>query len=125
MSKINVLETNDKMQHFIVEEKLGQSMCFELFNEIDHTFVLSCAMDKYMQKGVLVFSTLKDCHLRSFSDILSIVDNKHPDFVARMIRDGISGLKFSLFDRCDLIVCDIRYFIYFHLLSLTLLIIIC
>ncbi|KAJ1439324.1 hypothetical protein B484DRAFT_391855 [Ochromonadaceae sp. CCMP2298] len=56
-----------------------------MFDEKSNEFMLACAMDSTLQK-TLIFTTLRDCHLRSFKDISTIVDNHHPLFVARMSR---------------------------------------
>lgn len=107
-SNNRLIETSELMQHNIVIEKTGQSLCYELYDETTNKFIIACVMDKYMQKGLLIFTTLKDCHLRKYNDIIAMIDESHPDFIARMTRDWISGLKFSLFNRSSEIVCDIR-----------------
>jgi len=108
MNYRDLIEATTIMRHCTVVEKTGQCISFELFDEKSNEFLLACAMETTTH-GTLVFSTLRDCHLRSFRDIQSIMNKHHPDFVAKMTRDWLSGLTFDLVDVRQEPVCQIKF----------------
>ena len=106
MKHAKLLETNVTMKHCLAVEKVGQCICFELFEEESNNFLVACAMDK-TSHSAMIFTTLRDCHLRSFSDILILMDD-HYDFVAKMSRDWMRGLTFNLLSYTGANICDIK-----------------
>ena len=94
------------MKHCVVVEKFGQCVSFEMFRESDNSFLIACVMDK-ASKGPFIFTTFRDCHLRSFVDIEYLMHD-HPDFVGKMSRDWLSGLTFAVLNKSEEIVSEIR-----------------
>ena len=106
MNHHQLLDAVAHMRHCTVVEKVGQCICFEVFDDLDNSFLLACAMEKNTH-GQFIFTTFRDCHLRGFADIAFLMDN-HSDLVARMSRDWLSGLTFVLNSKTDEKICEIK-----------------
>jgi hypothetical protein len=101
-----LFEVSVEMCHCIVVERVGQCISFELFKESDNTFLVACVKDK-ATNGTFLLTTFRDSHLRGFADMVELMKG-HIDYVGKISRDWVSGLSFSLLNRVDEVVCDIK-----------------
>ena len=91
-----------------VVEKFGHSWCFELFDEASGTFLLACVLKRQDTTTEMLFTTLQDCHLRSYSDVKRLMSRNNQHFVALMTREWLRGLEYQLSSPNGDTICEIR-----------------
>lgn len=105
--KHDLLSTTPSMRHCLIMQKVGKCIAFELYDERENIFILACVCNGNL-RGELLFTTIKDCHLRNFDDLLPIV-SRNSEFLAKMSRDWLTGSIFSVRDRTDLLLSEIKF----------------
>ncbi|RYG98725.1 hypothetical protein EON65_51090 [archaeon] len=86
-------------------KKVGQSTCYELYEEETNRFLLAC-VSCVLISPMLLFVTSQDCHQRKFEDICCNLNIRY--FVAKMTPDWMTGLNFKLTGFDESVLCEIK-----------------
>lgn len=102
----HLLDACSTMRHCHVRRLEGRSVCYELIEESTGAFLLSCTVATD-GTGPLLFSSIRDCHLRAFKD-LQLVLSRSPNLICEMSRDWLTGMLFVAKSSSKQTICEIK-----------------
>lgn len=94
------------MKQCFIKEKIGLSISYELYDEVEKSFIMSCALS-LSKTGNVYFLNLKDSHLYRIEDLAAPFRKKL--HIGIMKSERSNGPQYELYDSNENKKCKIRY----------------